>query len=149
MAAGPPVPLPAGSSESGEIRIANDMAELTRVTELVDTLGAQHNWPNSVIVALNVSLDEILNNIISYGYEDEGHHDIVVRLELQRGHVEVIVEDDGKPFDPLSQAPPPRLGGHPMPGGLGLHFVRNLMDDLKYTRRDNINQLRLMKKIKE
>ena len=56
---------------------------------------------NEVIVALNVSLDEVLNNIISYGYEDAGHHDIVVRLELRDGRIEVVVEDDGKPFNPL------------------------------------------------
>ena len=70
MANGPSVPSLPESSACSEIRIANTMSELARVAELVDAFGADHKLPNSVIVALNVSLDEILNNIISYGYDD-------------------------------------------------------------------------------
>jgi serine/threonine-protein kinase RsbW len=144
----PSVPSSAGSLASSEIRIANTMSELARVAELVDAFGADHKLPNSVIVALNVSLDEILNNIISYGYDDAAHHDILVRLELCREKVEVVVEDDGKPFNPLAVAPP-NLSDKSRAGGVGLHFVRSLTDDLKYARRDGINQLRLMKKLSE
>jgi serine/threonine-protein kinase RsbW len=147
MGSGSPVP-PSASSARSEIRIANTMSELARVAELVDAFGADHNLPNSVVVALNVSLDEILNNIISYGYDDTAHHDILVRLELGREKVEVVVEDDGKPFNPLMVAPPD-LRDRSREGGVGLHFVRNLTDDLKYARRDGINELRLMKKITE
>src|SRR5436190_20823090 len=102
MANAPSVPTPAGSAGSREIRIVNTMAEMARVAELVDSFGADHKLPQSVIVALNVSLDEVLNNIISYGYDDASRHDIVVRLEFKREQVEVVVEDDGRPFDPLA-----------------------------------------------
>jgi len=139
----------AGATASSELRIANQIDEIERVAALVDDFAAQCRLSNEVVVALNVSLDEIINNIISYGYEDSGHHDIVVRLALQSGNVEVVVEDDGKAFDPL-QVPPPDLNAKPRKiGGVGLHFVRNLMDELEYARRGDINQLRLMKKIKE
>ena len=143
MAAG----LPSGSSESHELRIDNDIAEIGRVAALVDSVGADHKLPNEVIVALNVSLDEILNNIISYGYGDAGHHEIVVRLEIRSGRVEVVVEDDGKPFNPLAAPPPDLAAEHHAVGGVGIHFVRNLTDELTYTRRDGINQLRLMKRL--
>ena len=132
---------------SSEIRIANSMSEIARVAALVDSFGADHKFSNEVIVALNVSLDEILNNIISYGYEDAGHHDIVVRLDIRYGSVEVVVEDDGKPFNPLA-VPTPDLRTKPRAdGGVGLHFVRNLTDEQTYTRRDGINQLRLLKRL--
>jgi serine/threonine-protein kinase RsbW len=66
---------------------------------------------------------------------------------LHGGSVEATVEDDGKPFDPLA-APAPDLTSSPrQPGGVGLHFVRNLTDELTYTRRDRINHLRLMKRL--
>jgi serine/threonine-protein kinase RsbW len=135
-----------GSSASCEIRIANRISEIERVADLVDSFGADHELSNEVIVALNVSLDEILNNIISYGYEDAGHHDIVVQLHLRSGNIEVIVEDDAKPFDPL-QAPAPDLNAKERLGGVGLHFVRKLTDHLEYVRRDGVNQLRMMKKL--
>ena len=144
MAAG----FPSGSSESHELRIDNDIAEIGRVAALVDSVGADHEFPNEVIVALNVSLDEILNNIISYAYGDAEHHEIVVRLEIRSGRVEVVVEDDGKPFNPLA-APPPDLAAKRARGRVAweLHFVRNLTDELTYTRRDGINQLRFVKRL--
>ena len=107
MAAGGP--SQAKSSACSEIRIANSLSEIERVAALVDSFGACHRLSNEVNVALNVSLDEILNNIISYGYEDAGHHDIMVRLELRGASIDVVVEDDGKPFDPLL-VPAPDLG---------------------------------------
>jgi serine/threonine-protein kinase RsbW len=150
MATGPPVPSQAGSSveiSSGEIRIANSLSEIARVAELVDSFGARHKFPNEVIVALNVSLDEIINNIISYAYEDAGRHDIVVRLVLRGASVEAVVEDDGRPFDPLA-APAPDFKAKPRAdGGVGLYFVRKLTDELTYVRRNGINRLRLMKRL--
>ena len=63
--------------------------------------------------------------------------------------VEVIVEDDGKPFNPLL-VPAPNLAAKPrLVGGVGLHFVRKLTDHLEYTRREGINELRFAKKLKE
>jgi anti-sigma regulatory factor (Ser/Thr protein kinase) len=129
-----------------EMQIANDMSELARVAASVESFAAHHNLSNGVVVALNVSLDEILNNIISYAYEDAGHHDIMVRLELRHETIEVVVEDDGKPFDPLAVSTP-RPRSETAVGGVGLHFVRNLMDQLEYAHRDGINRLRLVKKL--
>jgi serine/threonine-protein kinase RsbW len=140
----PVVPPPPESSI--EMQVANDMSEIARVAALVEGFASHHNLPNCVVVALNVSLDEILNNIISYAYEDAGHHDIVVRLELRHGTIEAVVEDDGKPFDPLAVSTPLPQSATSV-GGVGLHFVRNLMDRLEYARRNGVNRLRLVKKV--
>jgi serine/threonine-protein kinase RsbW len=140
------VPSPAGSFASCEIRIVNDLSEMARVADLVDRFGADNELPNDVVVALNVSLDEILNNIICYAYADTGRHEITVRLQLGRGSVEAVVEDDGRPFDPLAVATP-RPRSAEREGGVGLHFVRSLTDQLSYTRRDGMNRLWLMKKV--
>jgi anti-sigma regulatory factor (Ser/Thr protein kinase) len=146
MTKDPSARWPANSTASSEIRIANRIPEIGRVAALVDSFGADHKLSNEVIFALNVSLDEILNNIISYGYQDAGHHEIVVRLELRCGNVEIVVEDDGKAFNPLL-VPPPDLTAQPRAGGVGLHFVHHLTDQQKYARREGINQLRLSKKL--
>jgi serine/threonine-protein kinase RsbW len=147
MADGPSAWSGTGAPASIEIRIANRISEMERVTELVDDFGAGHALSNEVIVALNVSLDEILNNIISYGYEDTADHEIVVRLAVRGGNVEVIVEDDGKPFNPLL-VPAPDLAAKPrLVGGVGLHFVRKLTDHLEYVRRERTNELRFTKKL--
>src|SRR5262245_52668709 len=89
------------AGSSCQLRIANRISEIDRVAAWVDDFGAQHQLSNEVIVALNVSLDEIINNLVSYAYEDTEQHEIVVRLQLHDGSVEVTVEDDAKPFNPL------------------------------------------------
>jgi anti-sigma regulatory factor (Ser/Thr protein kinase) len=131
------------------MRIANDINEIERVAEWVDEFGAKNHLSNEVLIALNVSLDEIINNIISYGYEDSGPHSILVRLELQGTTVEAVVEDDGKPFNPLLVPAPDLITQPRQIGGVGLHFVRNLMDHLEYARREGTNQLRLSKELKK
>ena len=92
MADGPSAWSRTGRSASSEIRIANRISEMERVAELVDSFGADHELSNEVVVALNVSLDEILNNIISYGYDDTGDHDIVV------GAVTAVGSGGGEPL---------------------------------------------------
>jgi hypothetical protein len=72
MNTGSSVPPQAGLSASCEIRIDNNLSEISRVADMVDDFAARHQFADAVIFALNVALDEILNNIISYGYEDAG-----------------------------------------------------------------------------
>jgi anti-sigma regulatory factor (Ser/Thr protein kinase) len=148
-----PNEVTAPAESSVELRVVNDLSEIARVATLVEDFAARHDFQESVAVALNVSLDEILNNIISYAYDDAGRHDILVRLELRSGAVEVLVEDDGKAFDPLAVAAPrPRSesgAADAALGGVGLHFVRSLMDRLEYARHDGFNRLRLVKKLRE
>jgi serine/threonine-protein kinase RsbW len=129
---------------AAEIRIANEISEIERVADLVDKFGAQHRLPPAVIVALNVSLDEIINNIISYGYDDSVRHEITVRLAVGNGAVEAVVEDDSRPFDPRAVATP-RPRSQSDVGGVGLHFVHSLMDQLEYSRCSGMNRLRMIK----
>ena len=91
MADGPSPSSRTDSSASSEIRIANRIAEMTQVAELVDSFGAHHGLSNDVVVALNVSLDEILNNIISYGYDDAGGHDIALKRQDGSGILRVDI----------------------------------------------------------
>jgi anti-sigma regulatory factor (Ser/Thr protein kinase) len=132
-----------------ERRIANRWEEMPDIVAMVERFGAEHACPGQVINDVNVVLDEVLSNIISYGYEDGEQSDILVRLDYRPGEVLVEVEDAGKPFDPL-KAPPPDLGV-PLEarqvGGLGIHFIKSLMDDVAYARVDGKNRLRLRKKL--
>jgi anti-sigma regulatory factor (Ser/Thr protein kinase) len=132
-----------------ERRIANRWEEMPDIVAMVERFGAEHACPGHVINDVNVVLDEVLSNIISYGYEDGEQSDILVRLDYRPGEVLVEVEDAGKPFDPL-KAPPPDLGV-PLEarqvGGLGIHFMKSLMDDVAYARVDGKNRLRLRKKL--
>ncbi len=86
--------------------LKNQLSEIERLARLVDDLGQRHQIESRIIYNMKLALDEILTNIISYGYDDGGEHRIIARFSLERGNWTVEVEDDGKPFNPLD-APEP------------------------------------------
>jgi anti-sigma regulatory factor (Ser/Thr protein kinase) len=128
-----------------EMRLANDLAGLADLADWVERFGADQRLPANVVNALNVVLDEAVSNAITHGYESGVRGEIAVRLRRASDSVEVEVEDDGRPFDPL-QAPPPDLtlplDRRPI-GGLGIHLIRNLMDAVSYARQDGRNVLKM------
>ncbi len=135
--------------ERAEIKIANKLTELEGVREWVEGFGAAHKLPTRVMTNLLVSFDEILNNLISYGYSDRCDHEIWLRLIVAEPDVWAEVEDDGVPFDPLVVPPPTLSGGvveRPV-GGLGIHFLKTLNDEVTYGREENRNLLRFRNRL--
>ena len=68
-------------------------------------------------------------------------------LTSEEGAITIEVVDDGKPFDPLNDAPQPDLASDledRRVGGLGLHLVRTTMDDMSYRRDQGKNHLTLV-----
>jgi serine/threonine-protein kinase RsbW len=134
-------------SDSFELRLANDLAGLAELAERVERFGAEQRLPAKVVNALNVVLDEAVSNAVNHGYDAGVRGEIAVRLSNRPGSVLVEVEDDGRPFDPL-QAPPPDLTlpleQRPI-GGLGIHLIRNLMDEVSYARVEGRNVLKMAK----
>jgi anti-sigma regulatory factor (Ser/Thr protein kinase) len=72
---------------------------------------------------------------------------VTVEVKLEREHVTVILTDDGTPFDPFGQdAPDTTLSVDERSiGGLGIHLVRQLMDEVSYERREDHNVVVLVK----
>jgi anti-sigma regulatory factor (Ser/Thr protein kinase) len=132
-----------------EVHISNRLDEMSTIITMVENFGVKHSVPGVVINELNLVLDEVLSNIISYGYSESATGRITVRLNYQPGEVSAEVRDDGKPFDPL-QANSPDIAGTVQSrrvGGLGIHFMKELMDNVAYARVGNENRLVVRKKI--
>jgi len=131
------------------VRLASRLDEVGRLAAAVEAFGAAHHLPDTVIFAMNLSLDEVITNVISYAYADVQEHAIDVHLHLEDGLLRAEVVDDGRPFDPLD-VPPPDLDA-PMEerriGGLGVHIVREMMDRLEYRRDGDRNVLTLSKRV--
>ena len=134
-------------SKNISVELKNDVIEIGRMSQIVDEFCKANNLTQDTLFALNLSIEEILTNIISYGYDDNDEHIILVRLYMNQGQVNIEVEDDGKPFNPLEVEPPDihkPLDERPI-GGLGIHLVKNHMDSLQYKRKEERNLL-IMKK---
>jgi len=134
--------------EELEIKLNNKVSELERFNQTLTEFGQHHGLAPRLVHDLNLALEEILTNIISYGYPDNREHEIKVRLSVQPGEVKAEVEDDGQPFNPL-EAPEPDTAQSLQErtiGGLGIHLVRKLMDNLEYKRQGDRNLLTIKKK---
>ncbi len=128
--------------------LRNDLNDVSQLAERIEAFGEEGGLSVQHIYQLNLVLDELLTNIVSYGYDDALPHEIRLRLRAEPGHLTAILTDDGKPFNPLKEAPAAVLDGsvedRPI-GGLGIHFMRTLMDEVTYQRQDGCNQLTLIK----
>jgi sigma-B regulation protein RsbU (phosphoserine phosphatase) len=139
------------TGETISVELKNRLAEIERLSQIIDAFGKRHHLTSQVLFNLSLALEEILTNVISYGYADSDEHRIIVRLSLKQGELTAEVEDDGRPFNPL-EAPEPdverSLGERPI-GGLGIHLVRKSMDRLEYRREEGKNLLVMKKRAKE
>ena len=142
-----PVENPAAASQRAALRIGNTIAEMGKVAAFVEVFGRTHGLPGHVVNDMNLCLDELLNNTISYGYADQGRHFISVSLRIEGLAMVAALQDDARPFDPRRAGAPPRFGGidPPRAGGLGLRFVNALMDQVDYVRSGKYNQVKLKK----
>jgi anti-sigma regulatory factor (Ser/Thr protein kinase) len=134
------------------LELGNDVQELARVVELLESFAAQHGVPPELVMELNVVLDEMLTNTMFHGL-DEGQDPASLRIDLafavRDGSFEIRIEDNGRAFDPL-QAPEVDLDAdldERRVGGLGIHLVRNLMDHLEYARAGGRNRLVMSKRL--
>jgi phosphoserine phosphatase RsbU/P len=136
--------------EGVEIRVHSKLSELDSVNQTLTAFGHGHGLPESVLHDLNLVVGELLTNIISYGYTDDGEHEIMVRLSVEPEEIRVEVEDDGKPFNPLEvpEADTTKLLDERTIGGLGIHLVRKLTDGLEYQRHEGKNVLVMRKRLR-
>jgi sigma-B regulation protein RsbU (phosphoserine phosphatase) len=109
----------------GAIRVA--------VCTILDRSGMEASLANRISLAI----DEALCNVINHGYEKDENG----RISLSIWHDEADavfrfqIEDDGRQVDPESIQP--RDLDDIRPGGLGVHIIREVMDDTKYEQRSS------------
>jgi len=133
------------------IILANHMDELPRLNDAVAAFVAQQGVSEKDGYELALVLEEIFTNIVSYAFDAPGNHTIEIELKRKGQVLLVTVADAGRPFDPRS-VPPPDLAAdldHRTIGGLGIHLVRKLTEELAYERRAGINHLSFRKTLRQ
>ncbi|MFT7073267.1 MAG: PAS domain S-box-containing protein [Patiriisocius sp.] len=135
------------SSVNASFIIKNDLKEIVAAIEWVEAFSLENKVPFKIIQKINIAFDELLNNIISYGYKDDNLHEIEIEIELRSERLIIIISDDGSPFNPFNDDPPNTMLSveERMIGGLGIHIVKNLMDEYEYKRNVNMNVITLVK----
>ena len=132
------------------IRITAEVTEIERLNRLVRQFGELHEVPMRALYSVNLALDELVTNVVHYGFEKADGHDITVFITVAAGELVASVTDRGREFNPLD-APAPDLAATLAEreiGGLGIHLARNLMDHASYERADGKNVLTVRKRFR-
>ena len=127
------------------IVLENKLEELSVLTQILQVFLRPYQMPSSTLYALELTLEEILVNIVSYAYEDDASHDIEFKVEVDDNMIAMKFIDDGIPFNPLTlrgsdTAQPLMDRGI---GGLGINVVRKMRDMMEYQRKNDKNILRI------
>ena len=131
------------------VTLTNEMADLGRLPAQLEAFAEQAGLPPDVVMHIDIVLDELLANTISYGYPDGRTGTIRLNIRAADDEVRIFIEDDGDAFDPLSLAAPDleaELEDRQI-GGLGVHFARTMMDQVDYQRTEGLNRITLIKQL--
>ena len=127
--------------------LKNDLTELESLCQHLNRFGRDTGLAEAVITDVNICLDELFTNIVCYGFKDDKVHLTRFTMKLNKGVLTLVIEDEGIAFNPLEKEDPeiPDDLIDVRIGGLGIHIVRKLMDDMVYERREGKNRLTLKK----
>ena len=135
-------------SETLTLKFETRIEELIRLQSEIEQLGEREGWDPALVFHVNLAVEELATNIMSYGHS-VGLHEFEVILKSELDQLSIDIWDDGRPFDPLTDAPEPDLDASLEDrriGGLGIYFAETLMDEMRYEREDGRNHLTLIKR---
>ena len=125
--------------------LGNEIASVAAVLDALEAFAEQNGIAPQKIMRLNLMLDELITNTVSYGFPQGSAGTIHLSVELVDGTVNVELKDNGVAFNPIEADLPERSGGveEREIGGLGLKLVRSYAKRLDYRRDGAFNHLHL------
>ncbi|MFB9755785.1 ATP-binding protein [Paenibacillus hodogayensis] len=121
--------------------------ELERLRQFLTEAGEANGLDERMLYRLNLVCDELVTNIVSYGYGDGAAAEPRIEVDVLPAPdgVELVIADNGIAFNPLLHPQPDLLAEVEERGigGLGIHFVLKLTTAASYERQDERNVLRL------
>lgn len=131
-----------------EIKLLNNIAELSRLETFVEELGTELNLSPEITMNINLALEEAIANIIMYAYPAEESREIILKITSSEQQLILLLTDHGISFDPTQVKDadlPLSIEERPI-GGLGF-LIRQIMNEVSYQRIDGKNKLIMKKNI--
>ena len=124
---------------------ATDLSEIERINTEFGTFADKNGLAAGVSQKVSIVFDDLLNNIISYGFSDDEDHQIDIDVTYTPGRLVIAITDDGMPFNPFDHVgPDTSLSIEERDiGGLGVLLIKELMDEYQYQRHSNSNVVTL------
>ena len=126
-----------------ELKLSNQMNELERVNQFIEEIGEELGLDMELQMNLNLVMEEMVVNVISYAYPEGKTAEIELVAESDGKELTFVLSDQGKEFDP-TLSDNPDLDVNPAErdlGGMGIYIVKNIMNEVTYQRLEGKNQI--------
>lgn len=137
------------NSIAKSITLSNNVADVPILAGFVEEVCEEAGIDMATMMQLNLAIEEAVVNVMDYAYPAGTEGYVLVDAKVDNGQLHIIITDKGTPFDPTAKADvDTTLSAEERNiGGLGIHLIRTIMDDVIYERVDDRNILTLIKKI--
>lgn len=132
------------------LTVKNELPELGNVVEAIGILARKWELSDRIVHQVNLALEEVITNIIFYAYTDKDSHEITLIFSKTSSELMVEIKDDGQYFNLIEQAGEVDITqsiDEREIGGLGIHILKEMVDDLHYSRDQQMNILKLTKQL--
>ncbi len=121
----------------------NQISDIKRLNGIVEEIGNELNMNAGEVFNSNLILEEVLSNIIFYGYEKGVEDQIEIIVKSENGTLTLEVLDGAKPFDLTIKSQDAHIGlsNETQVGGLGILLIKKLSKSIEYKRENGKNHL--------
>lgn len=131
-------------TEGSHLKIHSDPKHLAEGRRFIEHHAKEAGFDDLTVSQIVLAVDEAVTNIMRYSYDMKPDCDIEYTVTHGKDHLMIALRDYGKQCDPAKIKPRPL---HEVrPGGLGTHFIRTVMDEVKYTNKEPGTELIMVKK---
>jgi sigma-B regulation protein RsbU (phosphoserine phosphatase) len=138
-----------GSGKGYHLSLVNNIQQISLLAGFMDKIATENGWKPDLAMQVNLALEEAVTNVMLYAYPQDTEGKVSLDVVLDNHRLRFTLADRGRFFDPTA-APEAdtsaSLEDRPI-GGLGIHLVRTIMDDVSYKRQDGKNILTMIKNI--
>ncbi len=131
------------------LAIPANLNEIPRISAAIEDNLQAAGFSEETILDLQLAVEEAVANTIVHGYRGAAG-ELIIAIQITNEAVQVQIEDNAPPFNPLSVPDPDRgtdLEKRPI-GGVGIFLIRQVMDEVGYEYKCGKNLLTLVKRKK-
>lgn len=117
-----------------QLTVSSNLENLSLISDFIAQVARQYNLDDHIVSVIQLAVDEACTNIIQHGYSLKEEGTLTIICQLRGNDFAIIIRDHGKPFDPESISTPDLDADleERKVGGLGLYFMRQVMDEVKF-----------------